>query len=42
MNNGYEFDAKKTTKELLVWLREWFEVNDVMQYLVYQAVKIQP
>ena len=23
----YEFDAKKTTKELLIWLRDWFEVN---------------
>ena len=27
MNNGYEFDAKKVTKELLIWLRDWFEVN---------------
>ena len=27
MNNGYEFDAKKVTKELLKWLRDWFEVN---------------
>ena len=27
MNNGYEFDAKKVTKELLIWLRDWFEIN---------------